>query len=122
MKLSEILKEINVLSAAASGDTEITGVCYDSRRVKNGDLFVAVRGYESDGHKYIPMAVEKGCAAVLCKAALQAASLNVFINTKLMADRARAAALDARADALLAEFVPRADEVFSAVSGKLRNK
>ena len=39
-----------------------------------------------------------------------------------MADRARAAALDARADALLAEFVPRADEVFSAVSGKLRNK
>ena len=53
---------------------------------------------------------------------MQAASLNVFINTKLMADRARAAALDARADALLAEFVPRADEVFSAVSGKLRNK
>ena len=38
------------------------------------------------------------------------------------ADRTRAAALDARADALLAEFVPRADEVFSAVSGKLRNK
>ena len=69
MKLSEILKEINVLSAAASGDTEITGVCYDSRRVKNGDLFVAVRGYESDGHKYIPMAVEKGCAAVLCEEA-----------------------------------------------------
>ena len=69
MKLSEILKEINVLSAAASGDTEITGVCYDSRRVKSGDLFVAVRGYESDGHKYIPMAVEKGCAAVLCEKA-----------------------------------------------------
>ena len=69
MKLSEILKEINVLSAAASGDTEITGVCYDSRRVKSGDLFVAVRGYESDGHKYIPMAVEKGCAAVLCEEA-----------------------------------------------------
>ena len=65
---------------------------------------------------------DAGCAAVLCKAALQAASLNVFINTKLMTDRARAAALDARAGALLAEFVPRADEVFSAVSGKLRNK
>ena len=69
MKLSEILKGINVLSTAASGDTEITGVCYDSRRVKSGDLFVAVRGYESDGHKYIPMAVEKGCAAVLCEEA-----------------------------------------------------
>lgn len=47
----------------------VTGVCYDSRRVKSGDLFVAVRGYESDGHKYIPMAVEKGCAAVLCEEA-----------------------------------------------------
>ena len=69
MKLSEILKGINVLSASASCDTEITGVCYDSRRVKSGDLFVAVRGYESDGHKYIPMAVEKGCAAVLCEEA-----------------------------------------------------
>ena len=65
---------------------------------------------------------DAGCAAVLCKAALQAASLNVFINTKLMADRTRAAALDARADALLAEFVPWADEIFTAVSGKLRNK
>ena len=65
---------------------------------------------------------DAGCAAVLCKAALQAASLNVFINTKLMADRTHAAALDARADALLAEFVPRADEIFTVVSGKLRNK
>ena len=65
---------------------------------------------------------DAGCAAVLCKAALQAASLNVFINTKLMADRTRAAALDERADALLAEFVPKADEVFSAVSGKLHSK
>ena len=65
---------------------------------------------------------DAGCGAVCCKAALQAASLNVFINTKLMADRTHAAALDARADALLAEFVPRADEIFTAVSGKLRNK
>ena len=65
---------------------------------------------------------DAGVGVTFCKAALLGASLNVFINTKLMADRARAAALDARADALLAEFVPRADEVFSAVSGKLRNK
>ena len=64
----------------------------------------------------------KGSVLAVSDAALQAASLNVFINTKLMADRARAAALDARADALLAEFVPRADEIFNAVSGKLRNK
>ena len=65
---------------------------------------------------------DAGCAAALCKAALQAASLNVFINTKLMADRSRAAALDAKADNLLNEFVPRADAVFASVMQKLRNK
>ena len=65
---------------------------------------------------------DAGCAAALCKAALQAASLNVFINTKLMADRSRADALDAKADSLLNEFVPRADAVFESVMQKLRNK
>ena len=65
---------------------------------------------------------DAGCAAVLCKAALQAASLNVFINTKLMADRSRADVLDAKADNLLNEFVPRADTVFESVMQKLRNK
>ena len=65
---------------------------------------------------------DAGCAAVLCKAALQAASLNVFINTKLMADRSRADVLDAKADNLLNEFVPRADAVFESVMQKLRNK
>ena len=65
---------------------------------------------------------DAGCAAALCKAALQAASLNVFINTKLMADRDHAAALDAKADGLLNEFVPRADAVFASVMQKLHNK
>lgn len=65
---------------------------------------------------------DAGCAAALCKAALQAASLNVFINTKLMADRSRADVLDAKADNLLNEFVPRADAVFESVMQKLRNK
>ena len=63
---------------------------------------------------------DAGCAAVLCKAALQAASLNVFINTKLMTDRAHAAELDAKADKLLGEFVPKADAVFASVTEKLR--
>ena len=51
-----------------------------------------------------------------------AASLNVFINTKLMTDRSRADVLDAKADNLLNEFVPRADAVFASVMQKLRNK
>lgn len=63
---------------------------------------------------------DAGCAAVLCKAALQAASLNVYINTKSMMDRNHAAQLDAQADKLLAEFCPRADAVFKAVNSALR--
>ena len=65
---------------------------------------------------------DAGCATALCKAALQAASLNVFINTKLMADRTRAAGLDAQADTLLEEYVPRADAVFDSVTQKLRSR
>ncbi len=54
---------------------------------------------------------DAGCAALFCKAALQASALNVAINTKLMTDRAHAAALDEKAARMLAEYVPLADEV-----------
>lgn len=65
---------------------------------------------------------DAGCAAVLCKAALQAASLNVFVNTKLMMDRTHAARLDAQADLLLNEYVPKADEVFASVTERFRTR
>ena len=46
---------------------EISGVSYDSRKTAAGDLFVAMTGYETDGHKFIPMARDKGAACVLCQ-------------------------------------------------------
>ena len=67
MKLSELLHGIAVVSATADMETEITGVCYDSRQVQPGSLFVAITGFAQDGHKYIPMAKEKGAAVVLCQ-------------------------------------------------------
>ena len=67
MKLSEILRDIEIISATADMDTEIGGVSYDSRRTEPGDLFVAVKGFSSDGHRFIPTAMEKGAAAVLCE-------------------------------------------------------
>lgn len=63
---------------------------------------------------------DAGCAALFCKAALQAAGLNVSINTRLMADNARAAALNAQADAMLAEFVPQADQIYEKLTHSLR--
>ena len=63
---------------------------------------------------------DAGCAALFCKAALQAAGLNVSINTRLMADKAHAAALNAQADAMLAEFVPQADRIYEKLTHSLR--
>ena len=65
MKLKEILRDVNIIESTADLEMEITGVCYDSRLVKPGNLFVAIRGFETDGHRYIPKAVESGAAAVL---------------------------------------------------------
>lgn len=67
MKLKDLLKNIQVLRMEADPETEITGVSYDSRQTQPGDLFVAVRGFETDGHRYIPKAMERGAAAVLCE-------------------------------------------------------
>ena len=63
---------------------------------------------------------DAGCAAVLCKAALQAASLNVFVNTKLMTDRSRAEQLNQQAQGLMERYLPCADAVFTRVDRRLR--
>ncbi len=65
---------------------------------------------------------DAGCAALFCKAAMQAAGLNVAINTRLMTDREKAAALDKKAGALLAEYGPRADAVYTQVNGQLKGE
>ncbi len=60
MKLKELIKDIEVLSTNAAPDTEISGISYDSRLPRPGDLFVAIKGFETDGHRYIPKAMEEG--------------------------------------------------------------
>ena len=67
MKLNELLAGVDILETTAELSLEITGVSYDSRLTKPGDLFVAVAGYETDGHRFIPMAREKGAVCVLCQ-------------------------------------------------------
>lgn len=69
MKLKDILKDIEVLAMTADPETEIGGISYDSRATAEGDLFTAISGFASDGHRFIPMAMGKGAAAVLCEKA-----------------------------------------------------
>ena len=67
MKLKELLKDIPVVAVVGSEDIEITGVNIDSRRIKEGHLFVAMKGTQVDGHKFVPKAIELGAKAVLCE-------------------------------------------------------
>ena len=67
MKLNELLKNVEVLNTQGDVDVEITGVNIDSRRIEAGHLFVAIPGTVTDGHKYIPKAIELGATAVLCE-------------------------------------------------------
>ena len=67
MKLIELLKNVNVLNTYGDTGVEITGVNIDSRRIEAGHLFVAIPGTQTDGHKYIPKAIELGAAAILCE-------------------------------------------------------
>ncbi|MBO4340855.1 MAG: UDP-N-acetylmuramoyl-L-alanyl-D-glutamate--2,6-diaminopimelate ligase [Bacteroidales bacterium] len=65
MKLRELISSLEVLELRGSDSVEITSVTADSRKVVPGALFIAVKGFESDGHKYIGQAKERGAAAVI---------------------------------------------------------
>ena len=67
MKLNELLKNVEVLNILGSDEIEITGVNIDSRRIEPGHLFIAIPGTQTDGHKFIPKAIELGATAVLCE-------------------------------------------------------
>ena len=67
MKLSELLKNVNPLCIVGDAEKEITGVKIDSRQIKPGFLFVAMKGTQVDGHQFIPKALELGAGAVLCE-------------------------------------------------------
>ena len=65
MKLKELLQGVEIIEATADMELNIQQVAYDSRKVEQGGLFVAVSGFATDGNRFIPMAMEKGAAAVV---------------------------------------------------------
>ncbi|MBE6283649.1 MAG: UDP-N-acetylmuramoyl-L-alanyl-D-glutamate--2,6-diaminopimelate ligase [Mediterranea massiliensis] len=67
MKLNELLKAIQPIQVIGNQEVEIKEVNIDSRQVREGDLFMAMRGTQTDGHAYIASAIEKGAVAVLCE-------------------------------------------------------
>lgn len=65
MKLKDLLQGIAVTEITADLEQEIQTVAYDSRKVTEGALFVAISGFASDGNRFIPMAMEKGAVAIV---------------------------------------------------------
>ena len=97
------------LEQAAAVPLEIMGACCEA--------IALLEEYEAKGS--VLAVSDAGCGALFCRAALEAAGLNVTVNTRLMADRARAAALDGQAAALLHDYVPRAEAVYARVNARL---
>ena len=67
MRLSELLVAMDVRETKGAGDPEVRGIAYHSQRVREGDVFVAVKGAASDGHHFIHEAVKRGASAVIAE-------------------------------------------------------
>jgi UDP-N-acetylmuramoyl-L-alanyl-D-glutamate--2,6-diaminopimelate ligase len=65
--LKDILYGVSLKKVIGSTESEVDAICFDSRKVAPGVLFVAVRGTESDGHAFIDKAINLGASAILCE-------------------------------------------------------
>jgi len=67
MKIEDILKGIEVVSLTGTKSRVVSGIEFDSRKVQKDSLFVAVKGYKSDGHDFISSAISLGATAIICE-------------------------------------------------------
>ena len=67
MRLRQLLAGVAPLGASLDSKMEISGICYDSRTLQPGELFVALPGSRTDGHRFIWEAVERGASCVVCE-------------------------------------------------------
>lgn len=67
VSLNEILTNLQAIEVVGDSDHQVAKIEFDSRKVKNSDLFVAVKGTQTDGHNYIAQAIENGANVVICE-------------------------------------------------------
>jgi UDP-N-acetylmuramoyl-L-alanyl-D-glutamate--2,6-diaminopimelate ligase len=65
--LKDIIYKTGIVEISGATSTGIAAVCSDSRKAREGSMFVAVRGTQSDGHAYIDQVIEQGAVAVVCE-------------------------------------------------------
>lgn len=67
MQIDKILKGIDVVSINGDKKVSVSNIEFDSRNVSDGSLFIAVKGYKTDGHSYIDSAIKSGAKAIICE-------------------------------------------------------
>ena len=72
MRLSSLLEELKYTCIQGDLDKDISEVTYDSRKVKEGALFICIKGAVADGHRFVPQVCEKGAAALITEEPVQA--------------------------------------------------
>ncbi len=66
-KVNELIRHINYTEIKGKPDGEISSIQFDSRKVSKGDLFVAIKGVQTDGHQYVPKAIEQGAKIIVAE-------------------------------------------------------
>ena len=84
MKLKEILVGLEGLKAKGNLDTEIKGISSNSKEIKEGYVFVAIKGYKADGHKYIESAIELGATAIIIQEGCNLKEIKVPAETTIV--------------------------------------
>lgn len=105
MNLSKLLKDLRIIKLDGTDRMEITGITFDSRRVKPGNLFVCITGFSMDGHAFAKSAVEQGAIAVVTERDL--GDIGV---TCIQVENSRRALAD-----LAAEFYGHPDQKFCLI-------
>lgn len=87
-ELKDILYKVSLTSSYGDMNGQVKGICFDSRKVQAGFLFIAVKGTQSDGHAYIAKAIDLGATAIVCE--LLPDSINEKVTFVTVKDSAQA--------------------------------
>ena len=79
MTLSKLLKNTDILSVQGNIDVKVSGIAFDSKTVKPGDVFVCIKGFKADGHDYALNALEKGAVAIVAERSIADVAATVAI-------------------------------------------
>ena len=93
MKLSKICEEIEYTLLQGNMDAEVRDIVYDSRKIAPETMFVCMVGAVTDGHKYIPDAIEKGASVIVVERTEEAAQIPEHITVLQVASARYALAL-----------------------------